>query len=228
MRRQTAPHTWVVAVDARTPGTIVDRLRRYPLTVMPMDLPHTVESLGLRLAETIPPGAATHLLTTRLDSDDALSAEHLARLQRAARAEDTPHFLNLPHGAMWCDGRLYACADPASPFISHVEPLAEGRPPLTAYRVAHVWAGRVAPVRQVWTARPMWLQLIGSQNEVSLLDGVRSPCARVPRGFRDHPALARLDTRGRWRELAASAPRYAMRHRRALRPLLARRSAAAR
>jgi hypothetical protein len=66
----------------------------------------------------------------------------------------------------------------------------------------------------------MWLQLIGAHNEVSVVDGVRSPRRGPPPGFAGQAAFATPDTAARWRELARSAPRYAWAHRRAALRLL--------
>ena len=211
MRMQRAPHRWVVVVDARTPGAILDELAAFAgVEVMALEPPHDLDRLGRALAAVVGEGAG-HLMTTRLDSDDALAEGHLERLQAAFEPRAEPHFLNFPFGHMWRGGRLYACLDPASPFLSHVEPLGGGVP-LTAYRVAHVWAHRVAPVRQLW-APSMWMQLIGEHNEVSSGDGVRSPRRRAPRGFRGHPAFGRVDGSGRFAELARGAPGYLRAHR---------------
>lgn len=211
MQAQRAPHRWVVAADARTPEAILDELRAFAgVELALLEPPHEVEDLGRAVAELVGEGPR-HLMTTRLDSDDALAADHLARLQAAFTPSDEPYFLNFPFGHMWHRRRLYACLDPANPFLSHVEALGAGTP-LTAYRVAHVWAHRVAPVRQL-RAPSMWMQLIDDHNEVSALDGVRSLRRRVPPGFRGQAAFAEFDAAGRLADAARGLPRYVRRHR---------------
>jgi hypothetical protein len=220
MQRQRAPHTWLVLLDARTPGAFVDELAAFDgVTPVLLEAPHDLDGLGRAVAAVLE-SDATHLLTTRLDSDDALADGHLERLQATFEPRAEPYFLNFPLGHMWQERRLYACLDPANPFLSYVEPLGH-RAPLTAYRVAHVWAHRVAPVRQLW-APSLGMQLIAGHNEVSALDGVRSPRRRAPRGFRQHPAFGSVDAAGRFAELAGGLPRYARAHRGRLRLLSAR------
>jgi len=213
MRAQTAPHRWVVAVDERTPEAVLGELAAFPgVELVALAAPQSVEDLGRAVAGLLGEDASGHLMTTRLDSDDALATGHLERLQRAFEPRDEPYFLNFPFGHMWHERRLYACADPANPFLSYVEPLGAATVPDTVYRVAHVWAHRVAPVRQLW-APSMWMQLIGDHNEVSEVDGVRSVRGRPPYGFRSQPAFASVDGAGRWAAAVRDAPRYLRRHR---------------
>lgn len=212
MRRQDAEHRWLVLLDAATPPGFVDELRSLGgLEALALDSPHGLDGLRRAVRDALGPGFRGQLITTRLDSDDALADGHLAALQAAARPAPEPYFLNFPLGHIWHRRRLYACLDPASPFVSHVEQVGAGTP-LTAYRVAHVWAQRVAPVRQLW-GPSMWAQLIADHNEVSGLDGVRSPRRSPPRGLARHSAFAELDTSGRLAELARTLPRYVLRHR---------------
>jgi len=202
---QRAPHDWLVLVDAQTPTAIRARLDALPgFVTVALTQPHTAQALGAALGDHVDLGGATHLMTTRLDSDDALGDRHLEIIQRHARALSAPEFLNVPVGYRTHAGRHFACVDPANPFLSLVEPLDGRAPPRTAYCVAHPAAATVAPVRQVWT-RPLWLQVIHDDNEVSALTGLRRPWGGVPHHFRAQPQSARATARDGARDLVRSA-----------------------
>ncbi len=205
MRAQRAPHDWLVLVDADTPAAIRARLDALPgFATVALAQPHTAQALGAALPAHVDLQGATHLITTRLDSDDALGDRYLEILQRHARPVSVPEFLNVPVGYRTHAGRHFACVDPANAFLSLVEPLHGGVPARTAYCVAHPLAATVAPVRQLWT-RPLWLQVIHEDNEVSALTGIRRPWGGVPHHFRAQPRSARATARDGARDLVRSA-----------------------
>jgi hypothetical protein len=193
MRIQEAPHRWLVLCDQETPAVILEELAGFAgVTPVLLPRPHGLETLGAAVAAAVAGDGATHLLTTRLDSDDALAAGHLARVRAAADPRDDPCFLNFPYGHVWHGERAYPAFNPASQFLSYLEPLGAS-PPLTAYRVAHTGAATVAPVRQLW-APPMWMQVVAGHNSDTTFGDVRSLRRRPPRGFRGQPAFADVRT----------------------------------
>lgn len=205
MRVQRAPHDWLVLVDADTPAAIRARLDALPgFATLALAQPHTAQALGAALPAHVDLQGTTHLITTRLDSDDALGDRYLEIVQRHARPVSVPEFLNVPVGYRTHVGRHFACVDPANAFLSLVEPLHGGVPARTAYCVAHPLAATVAPVRQLWT-RPLWLQVIHEDNEVSALTGIRRPWGGVPHHFRGQPRSARATAREGARDLVRSA-----------------------
>jgi hypothetical protein len=210
MRAQRAKHQWLLLLDSGTPESfrrVVEACREVqPVYIAP---PHTVESVRLAVRAHAELEGCTHLLTTRLDSDDASAEDYLQTVQRHCRLGDRAEFLNVPLGYLWLEGRLYASCDLSNPFISYVEPLGPD-PPQTVYRMAHMWARRVAPVRQIWT-RPKWIQVLHGANDASLLDGVRRVRASTPRGFAGQAAFERIDSTSRLREFGRTLPRYVMR-----------------
>lgn len=118
-----------------------------------------------------------HLLTTRLDSDDAVATDFLATVQREAgqalEAGEVPVFVNLPHGLQLDRlGRLRRCRLRSNHYISLMETRSED-PPETVFVVRHPDAHTVAPVREVQTP-PMWLEVLHGSN---LMNDVRgAPC----------------------------------------------------
>ena len=191
MRIQDAPHRWLVLCDEETPAVVLEELSGFAgVTPVLLPRPHGLDTLGAVVAREVETDG--HLLTTRLDSDDALAAGHLARVQAAAQPRDAPYFLNFPYGHVWHGERAYPAFNPASQFLSYLEPL-RAAPPLTAYRVAHTGAATVAPVRQLW-APSMWMQVVAGHNSDTTFGAVRSLHRRPPRGFRGQPAFADVRT----------------------------------
>ncbi len=85
----------------------------------------------------------THVCTTRLDSDDALHARHLAALARAIGeaqaaigAAELTRF-QLPFSLRWNGRVLQVGIYPRGPFASVVEPMTPGKPLRTAYFDKH-------------------------------------------------------------------------------------------
>lgn len=213
---QTAPTRWLVLCDSASPAWLRERLTSAPgATPVWIDQPHTVEAVRAAIGEHVEPGA-THLLTTRLDSDDALAADHCERLRRRAPAVSAPRFLNFPLGFVLdtASRRLHLCFWPSGPFLSHLEPLGAA-PPLTGLRVALNFAAFVAPVQQI-AAPPMWLQAVHGANIESEVRGARWPRRERPGRFAAVVDAESLDTSGRWADAVRSGPRYLWR----LRPWL--------
>ena len=119
------------------------------------------------------------LITTRLDTDDAIARDYLRAVQEAAR--NVPFgAVNFLHGAQLLGTRVYRRSDPSNPFISFVEE--SSREPLTVFVDEHHVLDRHGPVLQVRTA-PLWLQSIHDNNITSTLGGIRTSAHRVLRDF---------------------------------------------
>lgn len=207
---QTTPTTWLVVCDAASPAWLRERMATFGgVTPVWLEQPHTVESLRRAIGEHVPDGA-THLLTSRLDSDDALAGDYCARLRAACRPVAAPVFLNFPFGYVFEESRrrLYLAFWPSGAFLNHLEPVGED-PPLTGYRTALNFAAFAAPVRQLGV-RPMWLQSVTDVNIESDVRGVRWPLRELPARFAAAaPGGRALDARGATAELVRGLPGYA-------------------
>ncbi len=185
---QTVPFQWLLFLDHETPKAFRDRLDPF----VQSDLLVPIYAEGPFLDRDIVTevlarlsGETQVLITTRLDSDDGIRSDYLARIQRAARrAQD--EFLNFPVGLQWWRGRCYLCLEASNPFISRVEtrPSGDGWSPQTVHcDVGHDKLIRAFRVRQVLSP-PAWLQAVHGANNEREERGVRWPFRRPP------PALA--------------------------------------
>ncbi|HET6953716.1 MAG TPA: glycosyltransferase [Acidimicrobiales bacterium] len=166
---------WLVFFDEDTPEPFRSRIAdyaRWPVfTPVFIGRPSSEVYDGAIAAHL---DGADHLITTRLDNDDAIGRDFVARVRTAARPGPR-EFLNLPVGYVWHKGRLYRHEHPSNAFISLAEPAAGFR---SVWGNQHEDAARIAPVRQV-SGGPSWLQVIHEHNVSNRVRGRRYPVSRL-------------------------------------------------
>ena len=186
MQAQSPGYEWLVWFDARTPDDLRRRIEAHTgYTAIWVDGVHDTLRAVRDIAARAP-AQATHLITTRLDNDDALADGYLGAV-RAALAHKGDAFVNFPLGYQWCDGRLYFSIHRSNPFLSYVEPLERAQENLgirSVWHGNHDWARHAGRLTQVWT-RPMWLQVLHGGNVANELLGVRRSLTSPPAGFPD-------------------------------------------
>ena len=105
---------------------------------------------------------APHQLTTRLDTDDAISRDFLSRLQKAARKTTRRYFLNMPDGLLWYNGCVTRRRHYSNQFISCCEPFdafstVHCGPP-------HTKLSTVGHVTQIGAGEPAWMYTYQGHN----------------------------------------------------------------
>jgi hypothetical protein len=177
MRGQTGqPTGWLIFCDTRSPDWFRDAIDR----LLPEHHYQPVWCSGAFSGELAAAAvearrpASTHVVTTRLDNDDAVARDFLGAVQGLSGDQDFG-FLNFTHGAQLVGRRIYRTVHLCNAFISLVEPTDRGRV-RTVFVDRHNRLGSYGPVLQVKT-HPMWLQVIHGNN-----------LANVPRGVQAQPA----------------------------------------
>lgn len=169
-RQSTPPDGWLLFLDADTPVAHLDALRE--LVGKDAEIVLTQEHLtGQKVGEIINdrlPASPSVLLTTRLDSDDALAVSHLRRVRADTSFRG---FVNPASGLQLVGGRVLRLWDHSSPFLTRIEERAGDRPPRSVLAVEHRKAHTVAPVRQLGGA-PAWLQVIHGGNRANVACGI--------------------------------------------------------
>jgi len=124
---------------------------------------------------------APYLITTRLDSDDAIARDHLAAVQARFARQDRL-FVNFVRG-LQVDrgGAVYRSDQVSNPFLSLIERRTDG-PPLTVYAPRHARARGHGPVLNVH-APPMWLQVVHDGNLLNMVTGPQIAPAVVRERF---------------------------------------------
>jgi len=110
----------------------------------------------------------THIITSRVDNDDAIGTTFMATVQREFRAQHG-EFINFRLGFQLHRGRVYRAEHPANPFCTAIESKATFR---GVFCVAHVDIAKTYPVKQV-TDRRRWLMVIHERNALNRVQGVR-------------------------------------------------------
>ncbi|NCD16924.1 MAG: hypothetical protein EOL91_06360 [Actinobacteria bacterium] len=117
--------------------------------------------------------ATPHLITTRMDSDDAIAADYLAAVQ-AQFAHQERLFVSFTRGLQLDrSGAVYRCDQLSNPFLSLIERRAPGTRPLTVYGPKHARARSLGPLREV-AAPPMWAQVVHDANVSNIITGTRT------------------------------------------------------
>lgn len=189
-RQTSTDFDWLVFLDAATLPrwrTRVEAMAQHsgfrPVFLDgPFDAGHASRAIaGLGL------GRAPHLMTTRLDNDDALAPGFIAAVQRAFRPRPL-EFLNFPLGYQLAGDRVFLRPYLASSFVTLVEE-AGAQPWRTVHFVGHHLVGRY-PVRQL-RAGPAWLQVVHGTNLANEVRGIPVGGSAAARRFR----LVGLDPR---------------------------------
>jgi hypothetical protein len=116
---------------------------------------------------------ADWLLTTRLDSDDILAVDHVARLREAlipARRQVINFLDGVILSIVDAQPRLYIVRDNANPFASLMEPMGPGL--RTIWGEKHVAIERIAPIMQLG-GTPAWMQIVHGSNVSNRIKGRR-------------------------------------------------------
>ncbi|MDE3078461.1 MAG: hypothetical protein KGI94_00345 [Paracoccaceae bacterium] len=178
---------WIIYFDEATPDAFRQRIERcrkvapfvpyYTGPLETFDLPRTLhETFGFR---------PDHLLTTRLDNDDALAIDYVARVQAEVRRQGLRlGGYNVLNGFILAHGALYQIAHRSNAFFSFLAPYEENV--TTAASIKHMELAKHAPVIQI-DGPGGWLQVVHGGNVSNKIRGTRvSPEAaagRFPEGL---------------------------------------------
>ncbi len=123
---------------------------------------------------------APWLLSTRLDNDDGLAVDFVARVQAAVAAAPARRAaFNLTNGIVFDGRRAYALAHPSNAFASLLEPWEAAR---TVADVQHMHLAEAGPVVQVGGPGG-WLQVVHGGNVSNKVRGRRVPPAGLAGRF---------------------------------------------
>lgn len=177
---------WIIYFDDRTPSEFRERIERCQ-AIRPFIAYFTplfpAEGFARSARERVAP--APWLLTTRLDNDDAIATDFVARLHAAI--ETSPPVrgsINFRNGFVLNGDRLYAHTHDANPFFSWLEPWdADAR---TAPTIHHLRIAEEGPTTQIEGAGA-WMQIVHGGNVSNRVRGVWTPVAAAAGRF---PAAA--------------------------------------
>jgi hypothetical protein len=163
---------WLIYFDSETPQSYREIFNSYE------NIPQVVAiHVGLdqfnaaRIREDILgllTGSTTHILTTRLDNDDALSRHFVERLRGEIETSEKLAY-NFSNGLIFHRDKIYLTKDPGNAFVSLLEPREDLR---TVWARSHAQLQQIAPVFQMKGA-PAWLQVVHELNVANRVVGKR-------------------------------------------------------
>jgi len=168
-----APGTfrWLIYFDEQTPAEFRPRITAAqaivpfdPIFVGPFRAGLAALDVAARLAEQ-----TGRVVTTRLDNDDAVASDFLARIRTEAARLNDGTIINFREGVALQDARLYRAADESNPFTSPVEQAATAE---TIWAAPHTELAARFPLQQVITD-PCWLQVVHGENVANRIKGRR-------------------------------------------------------
>lgn len=173
---QTTEVTWVVFLDAESPEWLKREMATHPgVTPLYLSGLGTSQAMAAALSEA---GLVDrpYLVTSRVDSDDALATTFVATVQSAFDHQEW-EFIELPVGYQRYRGGLYTRVWRSNPFLSLVEKVGPKGTFSTVFCMSHAQVLRTQPTRTLW--RPhQWLQTLHADNNESILVGGVVPHVR--------------------------------------------------
>ena len=170
---------WLVLCDEASPDWLREELAQVAMLEPIWVRESWTPALPAAVVHEQRAGADGFVVTSRLDNDDAIARNFIARVQAAATEEG---FVNFTGGAQWAHGRLYRRLDPSNPFISRVE---TGPRAATVFAADHNKLAALGPIRQFGDG-PMWLQVVHDSNLENRAKGIRMS----PTGLTERFAIA--------------------------------------
>jgi len=190
---------WLLFSHEKTPPEFRDRLRSYErsfpalriVTCTVFDEDVARREVLARCDEDV-----THIITSRVDNDDALGARYTSLVKREFTAQEG-QFINFDDGLQLHGKCLYTTTDTSNPYCSSIERLETYR---GVFCVAHVDISTVYPVKHITDER-IWLTVIHDRNAMNSVDGSRCTSAQLrdefdflrARPLNDHTASIIVD-----------------------------------
>ena len=167
--RQTVRNfVWLVFVDHRMTSVLdaCEEWRKVCPQLVPVVTTEGWDNFNATMREAIRahlPSDATHVITTRLDNDDAIAPDFVALVQAECRGEPETRFVNFEVGENLDtqSGRRNPHPHPCNMFVSAIEPAATFQGVLTW---AHNTIEQIGHVYRI-TAPGRWTHLVHPYNE---------------------------------------------------------------
>lgn len=190
---------WLVYFDIETPPWLRAEIERVaPGLFTPVFVAGWSETI---VRESVLPfaSAAPYLITTRIDSDDAVATRFVADVQACFDRQDAV-YVNLLSGVqIERTGELYRYDEPSNPFISFIEKREGDQLPRTVFfDPAHGRSRMHADILNV-VGPPRWMQIIHGSNVANGVRGLRVRPEPIEADFQFDLPFDRRVSEGRYR-----------------------------
>lgn len=180
--QQGADFHWLVFFDAASPAWLREKIASYGSLLKPIYIDGEATDQVI-VDSVVATGLvrSPYLVTTRLDNDDALAKNHLARVKEAFSYQEK-EFIEFPFGLQSYRGHLYQVYWPSNPFLSLIEKVQSGNRFTTVLCVPHNRVRTAGPVKSIWCSA-QWLQVLHGSNLANALRGWPRLRSRSHPGF---------------------------------------------
>jgi hypothetical protein len=195
---------WLVFFDSETPEWLrseVQEAAKGLFEPVIVEGPFSKDLLSAIISERC---STPFAITTRVDNDDAVADDFIENIQSCFARQDLM-FVNLVNGAQYAERKTYLRPYTKNPFSTLIEDVSQ-RPPFTVFAEHHYRIDEFAPVSNVRTSHPMWLQVIHGGNVLNELVGLRVPGRMITPHF-----ACSLDVQDSATDLVADSVRGAIR-----------------
>jgi hypothetical protein len=177
---------WVIFCDPEVRLSFRERIRGYAqwATLRPIFFRNVFDQGMARAAVSQLAGGCSHLITSRLDNDDAICRTFVESVQKNFRGQSF-EFLNFTNGYILdaSEGSLSSGRHASNAFISLVESSADSS---TVYCGNHMELDRQGPISQI--AHPGgWLQVVHGRNLSNRVWGTPEPALDLYETFGIRP-----------------------------------------
>lgn len=164
---------WLVLFSVNTPALFKEKISKYAAlseNFVPVYLNDNadVDSCVANEIVNLLTGRETHLITTRIDNDDAFHKDMVALIQQEFNGQDD-FYLNFNDGLQYDTSNHVLCSFnyKNNPFISRIEKL-DNQSFKTVYDKRHDLAPASGAIKYI-DSKPVWLQIIHDGNLVNTL-----------------------------------------------------------
>lgn len=165
---------WLVFFDSETPQRFRKEIDKYvqwdkfmPTYVKGSDV---LTQARIAISKIIESGTE-HIITTRIDNDDAICKDFVKMVQDNYRGQEC-EFINFTNGCVLTKNGLYLDSQKSNPFVSLVEGVKDFR---TVWCAEHNKLSDIGPIKEI-VSKPAWLQVVHNKNVSNSARGqLRSP-----------------------------------------------------
>ncbi|MDJ0776124.1 MAG: glycosyltransferase [Mastigocoleus sp. MO_167.B18] len=177
---------WLVFFDSETPEEFKNKILEYSkwsnFISIYIDCQLTYELNKKNILKNLTDGTK-YLITTRLDNDDAVSKEFVQVIQDNFQ-EQKFEFINLTHGYVWSDFKLYSFKYSNNPFMSLIEKI--DKQDIDGFKTVgcgdHTQLSSMGRIKQIKT-KPAWIQVVHGKNVSNRIRGIRQPIKKLSGNF---------------------------------------------
>jgi hypothetical protein len=174
---------WIVLFDKQTPEEFIHRINSYNSNLLNFR-PYFIEKFSVKeiykiIKENIKPNnAPKHIITTRVDNDDALAYNFIENIQKQYKDFSVPHIINFDKGLLYNEDtkKVYVRNHYINAFATLIEPYCENI--RTIWYNKHRHLGKNFKVVLIENPSPLWLQTVHDSN---ISNRVKPDCHRTTR-----------------------------------------------